>query len=59
MADQRSHREHRLDEHTILPLTPLTQFKIRGIALGSMEAGITQNNHPLLTLPNQPLIAPR
>src|SRR5713101_6995552 len=55
MADERQHREHRLHEHTILPLAPLTQFEIRGIALGSMEAGITQDNHTLLTLPNQPL----
>src|SRR5499426_4724617 len=42
MADQRQHREHRLHEHTILPLAPLTQFEIRRIALGSMEASITQ-----------------
>src|SRR5712691_7479011 len=37
MADERQHREHRLHEHTILPLAPRTQFEIRGIALGSME----------------------
>src|SRR5215510_2997946 len=55
MADQRQHREHRLHEHTILPLAPLTQFEIRRIALGSMEASITQDNHLLLKLPNQPL----
>src|SRR5262250_1666073 len=55
MADKRQHREHRLHKHTILPLAPLTQFEIRRIALGSMEAGITQDNHPLLKLPNQPL----
>jgi hypothetical protein len=42
-----------------LPLAPLTQFEIRRIALGSMEASITQDNHLLLKLPNQPLIAPR
>src|SRR5215510_7594014 len=55
MADQRQHREHRLHEHTILPLAPLTQFEIRRIALGSMEASITQDNHLLLKLPYQPL----
>src|SRR4029450_8567269 len=55
MADERQHREHRLDEHTILPLAPRTQFEIRRIALGSMEAHITQDNHPFLNLPNQPL----
>lgn len=55
MADQRQHREPRLHQHAILPLAPLTQFEIRRIALGSMEASITQDNHLLLTLPNQPL----
>src|SRR5919198_6549257 len=48
MADQGQHREHRLDEHPVLPLPALTQFEIGGIALGSMEAGITQDNHLLL-----------
>src|SRR4029450_5239209 len=55
MADEREHRENRLHEHTVLPLTALTQFEISGIALRGMEAGITQDNHLLLTLPNQPL----
>src|SRR2546425_3578590 len=55
MADECQHREHRLHEHTVFPLAALTQFEIRGIALRSMEAGITQDNHALLTLPNQPL----
>src|SRR5215471_819579 len=41
MADQRQHREHRLHEHTILPLAPLAQFEIRRITLGGMETGIT------------------
>src|SRR6266487_1078719 len=49
------HREYGLYQHAILPLPPLTQFEIGRIALGSMEAGITQNNHTLLKLPNQPL----
>src|SRR5438094_1350274 len=55
MANERQHREHRLDEHPVLPLPALTQFEIGGIALRGMEAGITQDNHLLLTLPNQPL----
>src|SRR6266704_3107378 len=38
MADECQHREHRLHEHTVFPLAPLTQFEIRGIALSSMEA---------------------
>src|SRR5215510_5404073 len=45
MADECQHREHRFYEHTILPLAALTQFEIRGIALGSMEAGVTQDDH--------------
>src|SRR4030095_13753244 len=39
MADQRPHREHRLDEHAVLPLPALTQFQVAGIPLRSMEAG--------------------
>src|SRR5207245_9330305 len=31
MADERQHREHRLDEHTVLPLATLTQFQVAGI----------------------------
>ena len=55
MADERQHREDRLHEHPVLPLPALTQFEIRGIARRGMEAGITQDNHLPLTLPNQPL----
>ena len=55
MADERQHREHRLHQHTVLPLPPLTQFEIGGIPLCSMEAGITQDNHPPIHLLNQPL----
>src|SRR5215468_3840746 len=55
MADERQHREHRLHQYTVLPLPPLTQFEIGGIAFCSMEAGITQDNHLFFDLPNQPL----
>src|SRR5262245_28727391 len=55
MADQREHREHRLYEHTILPLAPLTQFEIARIPLGGMEAGVAEDNHALVKLPNEPL----
>src|SRR5262249_50723115 len=37
MAHERQHREHRLHEHTVLPLAALTQFEIRGITLCGME----------------------
>src|SRR5215831_2947416 len=55
MTNEREHREHGLHQHTVFPLPALTQFEIRGIALGSMEAGITQHNHPPINLLNQPL----
>jgi hypothetical protein len=45
MADESEHREYRLHQHPIVPLAPRTQFEMRGIALGSMEARITQDNH--------------
>ena len=40
MANECQHGEHRLDEHTVLPLPALTQFEIRGIPLRGMEAGV-------------------
>src|SRR5215831_9650918 len=52
VADECQHREHRLDEHAVLPLPALTQFEIRGIALRGMEAGIAQDNHPPIHLLN-------
>ena len=54
-GDQRQHREHRLDEHTVLPLAALAQFEIGGIALRRMEGRITQDDHLVFTLLNQPL----
>src|SRR3989442_6666599 len=45
MTDERQHREHRLHEHTVLPLATRTQFEIARIALGGMETGVTQSNH--------------
>src|SRR5713101_908677 len=55
MADHGQHGEHRLNKQAVLPLAALTQFEVGGIALGGMEAGITEDNHALLKLPNQPL----
>src|SRR6266446_942121 len=55
MTDERQHREHRLHQHTVLPLPPLTQFEVGGIAFSRMEAGITQDDHLFFTLSNQPL----
>jgi len=55
MADERQHREHGLDEHAVLPLPTLTQFEITRVPLCGMEARITQDDHALFELPNQPL----
>src|SRR5437899_4186437 len=45
MADERQHREHRLDEHAVLPRATLTQFEVGRIPLGGMESGIAQDDH--------------
>ena len=37
MADECQHREHRLDEHPVLPRAALTQFEVGWIPLGGME----------------------
>src|SRR5215467_1610189 len=59
MADERQHGEHRLDEHPVLPRAALTQFQVGGVAFSRMEAGITQDDHLVFNLANEPLIAPR
>src|SRR6266436_2755183 len=55
MADERQHRQHRLHQHAVLPLTALTQFEVGGLPLSGMEAGMTQDNHAFFELPNEPL----
>src|SRR6266567_1372949 len=55
MADERQHREHRLHQHAVLPRAALTQFEIARIALRGMETGVTQDNHLVFALLNQPL----
>src|SRR5690242_17070384 len=55
MADERQHRQHRLHEHAVLPLAPLTEFEVGGIALRGMEGGITENDHLFFELSHQPL----
>src|SRR5215831_15284837 len=54
MADERQHGEHRLHQHAVLPLAPRTQFESARIALRSMEAGVTQDNHLVFALSNEP-----
>jgi len=44
MADQRQHRQHRLDEQAVLPLPALAEFKVRMIALRGMEGRVAQDN---------------
>src|SRR5216683_1330471 len=55
MADQRQHREYGLHQQAVLPLAPLTQFEVGGIALGGVEAGITQDDHTSIKWSNEPL----
>src|SRR5215831_17034880 len=55
MADERQHREHRLDQHPVLPLAARTQFEVGRIAFRGMKGRITQDNHLVFTLPNEPL----
>ncbi len=55
MADQGQHGKHRLHQHAVLPRAALTQLEVGGIARRRMESRITQDNHALFTLPNQPL----
>ena len=47
--------KHRFHEHTVLPLTALTQFEVGRIALCGMEGRITQDDHASIDLANQPL----
>src|SRR5215475_7325119 len=47
MTNECEHREHRLHQHAVLPLAPLTQFQVAGIPLRGMEAGVAQDNHAL------------
>ena len=55
VADERQHGAHRLDEHPILPRATLTQCEIARIALRGMETGVTQDNHLVFALANEPL----
>src|SRR5262249_12851537 len=55
MTDECQHRQHRFHEHAVLPLATLTQFEVGRIARRRMEAGVTQDNHALFKLPNEPL----
>src|SRR2546427_1005962 len=55
MTNERQHREHRLHQHTVLPLAALTEFEIAGIPPRGMEAGVAQDDHPPINLLNQPL----
>jgi len=41
VADDGQHREHRLHQHTVLPLATRTQFEVGRIALRGMKGGIT------------------
>ena len=55
MADERQHREHRLDEHPVRPRAALTQCEVGGVAFRGMKAGVAQDKQALFNLPHQPL----
>ena len=55
VADERQHRQDRLHQHAILPRAPLAEFQVGGIALRGMEGGITQDDHLVFNLANEPL----
>ena len=55
MTDECQHRQHRFHEDAVRPLPALTQFEVGGIALGSMETGVAQDNHASIDLANEPL----
>src|SRR5215468_2951210 len=54
VADHGQHGEHRLHQHAILPLPARTEFEVGRVALGGMETGIAQDNHPAINLSNEP-----
>src|SRR5439155_11225117 len=45
MADERQHREHRLHQHTVLPLAALIQVQVGGVAFRGMKACVAQDDH--------------
>ena len=55
VADERQHGQDRLHENAIFPLAALTEFEVGGIAFRGMKGRITQDNHLVFTLPNEPL----
>jgi len=55
MAHQGQHRQDRLNEDAILPLSPRTQFEVGRIAFACMESRIAQDDHASVDLANQPL----
>ena len=55
IADHGQHGEHRLHQQAVLPRAALTPCEVGGVALRRMESPITQDNHALFKLPNQPL----
>src|ERR1051326_580477 len=55
VADECQHRQDRLYEDAIFPLAALTEFEVGGIACRGMKGRITQDNHLVFNLPNEPL----
>ena len=55
MADHGQPGEHRFHQQAVLPRASLTQCEVGGIAFGSVEASIAQDEHASVDLANQPL----
>src|SRR2546428_4393649 len=55
MADERQHGKHGLSQQVSLPRAALTQCEVAWIPLGGLKGHITQDNHLLFELPNEPL----
>ena len=53
MTDQGQHRKHGLDQHAVVPGPARAEFEVGRIALGSVEAGIGQDDHAVLEPLNQ------
>lgn len=46
-ANLRQEREHRLDQHPVVPLAAPTKFEVFRLIRFAPKAGVRQNNHPL------------
>ena len=55
VTDEGQHREHRLNQHAVVPLAAATELEILGITRSRMEAGVAEDEHLLFELAHQRL----